>query len=398
MLKAINTIIISALFIFALSNLSVSQVNCAGDSFTLHAESYVSGDLQWQYSYDGENWENYNGAIGTELVLILEEDTYLRLKITDPECMPAYYTDVQHVEILPQPDDANAGEDQLDLEVLNTTLSANQPVEGTGLWSITSGEGGNIENIYSNESTFTGTFGTTYTLRWLLFNDCGYTEDFVTISFVDNSFTCGDMLIDERDGQSYPTVEIGGKCWMASSLNIGTQITGSTNASDNGTIEKFCYNDVADSCAIYGGMYQWTEAMNYSTTESSQGICPNGWHIPSDGEVKQLEISLGMQVDDANNENSWRGSIEGVGTQMKEGGTSGFDIKMAGVRNSSGVFQYGIGNTFEFGYIWASTEAMTYPSETHAYRRCFRTASAGVGRYDTFPKQYSYSIRCIKND
>jgi len=395
MLKAINTIIISALFIFALSNLSVAQVNCAGDSFTLHAESYVSGDLQWQYSYDGENWENYNGAIGTELVLILEEDTYLRLQITDPECMPTYYTDVQHIEILPQPDDANAGEDQLDLEVLNTTLSANQPIEGTGLWSITSGEGGNIENIYSNTSTFIGTFGTTYTLRWLIFNDCGYTEDFVTISFIDNSFFCGDMLIDARDNQSYPTVEISGKCWMAANLNIGTQITGSTNASDNGTIEKFCYNDNSDNCDTHGALYQWNEAMNYNNNVSTQGICPLGWHFPSDEEVKQLEMSLGMSQSDADTENSWRGITENVGTQMKEGGASGMNIKISGVRTSSGNFVYFEGNSTEYGYIWTSTISS---NPSNAYRRCFRTTSPGVGRYDSFNQQYSYSVRCVKNE
>lgn len=383
--------IIGLILIVFTTSTANSQTQCVGDEFILHAESYVSGELQWQYSFDSISWNNYLGATGLTCTLILEEYVYLRLKITDPECMPEYYAPTKHIVLSPQPSEANAGEDQTNIEGITTILTATAPVEGTGFWSISSGSGGNINDVYANNSVFSGNAGETYTLRWLVYNDCGYNQDDVTISFAAaETFTCGELLIDSRDSQSYPTVLIGGKCWMAANLNIGTQLTGATNPTDNSEIEKYCYGDDSGNCDIYGGLYQWNETMGYSTTESAQGICPTGWHIPSDEEVKQLEISLGMPQADADLNNTWRGVAQGVGTAMKEGGSSDFNIQLAGRKSSSFGF---VGSA---GYIWCSTEGIDYSSETHAMRRCWG-ASAGVGRYDSFPKNYSFSVRCVKD-
>ncbi len=56
-------------------------------------------------------------------------------------------------------------------------------------------------------------------------------------------FDCGDLLHDDRDEQTYTTVQIGSQCWMAENLNIGDQIPGSQNMTNNGTIEKYCYDN-----------------------------------------------------------------------------------------------------------------------------------------------------------
>ncbi|MDD4216871.1 MAG: FISUMP domain-containing protein [Bacteroidales bacterium] len=385
--------IIGLILMFATFHVANAQQNyCVGEEFILHAESYVSGELQWQYSFDNINWNDYLGATGFSCTLILEEDVYLRLKITDPECMPEYYTPTKHIELLPLPSDANAGEDQLNILGTTTVLAATTPAEGTGFWSISSGSGGNINDVYANNSVFSGNAGETYVLRWLVFTThCGYNEDNVTISFTTaETFNCGEPLVDARDSQSYPTVLLGGKCWMAANLNIGTQLTGATNSTNNSQIEKYCYGDDNGNCDIYGGLYQWDETMAYSTTESTQGICPTGWHIPSDAEFKQLEISLGMTEAEADLNNIWRGTSQGVGTAMKEGGSSGLNIQLAGRKSSSFGF---VGSA---GYIWCSTEGIDYSSETFAMRRCWGT-QAGVGRYDTFPKTYSFSVRCVKD-
>jgi uncharacterized protein (TIGR02145 family) len=63
---------------------------------------------------------------------------------------------------------------------------------------------------------------------------------------------------------------------MAENLNIGTRIDGANNQANNGTIEKYCYSDNTSNCDTYGGLYQWDEAMQYVTTEGTQGICPSG--------------------------------------------------------------------------------------------------------------------------
>ncbi|MEI6378693.1 MAG: FISUMP domain-containing protein [Candidatus Falkowbacteria bacterium] len=95
---------------------------------------------------------------------------------------------------------------------------------------------------------------------------------------------CGDNI--NYYGDVYPTVQIGSQCWFAKSLNIGTRINATTTAqSNNGVIEKYCYNDSALNCDVdsYGGLYQVNEALNYSAADSNgnfRGICPKGWHVP----------------------------------------------------------------------------------------------------------------------
>ncbi|HBX52540.1 MAG: hypothetical protein A2275_12885 [Bacteroidetes bacterium RIFOXYA12_FULL_35_11] len=209
----------------------------------------------------------------------------------------------------------------------------------------------------------------------------------VKVTVQAQSFVCGDLLIDSRDGKEYPTVLIGNQCWMAKNMDIGEMLTGTTSSSNNSIIEKYCYADNAANCATYGGMYMWDEAMNYNETESSQGICPDGWHIPGDYEWKILEISLGMTPADADLANTWRGTDQG--TQLKAGGTSGYNALLSGGRTSSGSFM--VLNSYE--YMWSSNA-----SGSNAWRRCLRSEDAQVGRWDTFPKTYSFSVRCVKNN
>ena len=84
------------------------------------------------------------------------------------------------------------------------------------------------------------------------------------------------------EGEIYTTVIIGNQCWMSENLNVGTMINGVTMPTNNGVIEKLCYNNNPLNCILYGGLYRWNELMQYVTTTGTQGICPTGWHIPSD--------------------------------------------------------------------------------------------------------------------
>lgn len=202
-----------------------------------------------------------------------------------------------------------------------------------------------------------------------------------------SQWICGDTLIDIRDGKKYPTVEIGSQCWMAANLDIGTRIIGTKNPSDNDTIEKYCWGDSPDSCLVHGGLYTWDEMMDYTTYEGSRGICPQGWHIPSDNEIKELERALGMDSATAELANVWRGTDQG--TQIKEGGSSGLEVKLSGARVSTGSYMA----INSYAYIYSSTE-----SGSNAWRRCLRTSDTQVGRFNTFPKTYGFSVRCVKDD
>ena len=211
---------------------------------------------------------------------------------------------------------------------------------------------------------------------------------------------CGDYFIDSRDGKEYNTVLIGNQCWMRENLNIGTMINGSNNQTDNGSIEKYCYDDDASNCDTYGGLYQWNEMMQYVTTEGVQGICPDGWHIPTDTEWKILEGELGMSTSDANI-TGWRGNTQGsmlagngylwIDGSMDSNADftkSGFTGLPAGYRGTNGSFS-GLTDNADF---WSSSE----DGGTGAWDRYLYYIYAKVRRL-SFNKAFGFSVRCLRD-
>lgn len=93
-------------------------------------------------------------------------------------------------------------------------------------------------------------------------------------------------LIDPRDGQFYRTVRLRDSWWMAENLRYGVTIDQLTEQSDNGVIEMYRWGGPGNGDTI-GGTYRWQEAMNYNLN-STQGICPDGWHLPTVDEYNEL--------------------------------------------------------------------------------------------------------------
>lgn len=185
-------------------------------------------------------------------------------------------------------------------------------------------------------------------------------------------FNCGDELEDERDGRKYRTVQIGSQCWFGNNLNVGTMIYGNLNMQNDSIIEKYCYANDTNSCNIYGALYQWDELMQYTTQLGTRGICPKGWHVPTDQEIIDLEVFLGMNPTTALQMNVWRGTNEG--DKMKMGGSSGFNANLTGIRFDGGMFLSG--GVFE--YIYTSNTYAIIP--TMALRRCLSSMDSNIGR------------------
>jgi len=215
--------------------------------------------------------------------------------------------------------------------------------------------------------------------RW--YETCGQQASFLQ---------CGDLLVDNRDGKKYQTVQIGTQCWMAENLNVGTRINGISNQTNNGTIEKYCYDNLETNCNIYGGLYQWDEMMGYITTPGVQGICPptGGWHLPTDAEWTTLTTFLGGE------------SV--AGGKMKETGTTHWNSPNTGATNSSGFtglpdgYRYINGIFSEMsivGYWWSSSE---YNSSEAWVRNLYFTNTA-VERSNHNKVQHGFSVRCIKD-
>ncbi len=110
-----------------------------------------------------------------------------------------------------------------------------------------------------------------------------------------STFTCGSNLTDIRDGKVYPTVQIGSQCWMQKNLDYGTAIPLSTHQTDNCITEKY-YPDNTSSPGIlhftfstlHSAFFQWDELMRYESAPGSQGLCPPGWHVPSESDWNNL--------------------------------------------------------------------------------------------------------------
>lgn len=197
-----------------------------------------------------------------------------------------------------------------------------------------------------------------------------------------------DMFQDVRDSKVYKAITIGSQIWMAENLNVGIFVasdkTGSdhSDVSDNGVIEKYCYNNEVDSCDVYGGLYDWDEMMGYNTIEGVQGICPDGWHIPSDDEWKILEFELGMNQTEADSMD-YRGTDQG--TQLKINGTSGFESLFSGYRSYYGDFF----DVNAFSCFW-STSKLT---DTTAWNR--KLSSSPKVKRNILGKASGFSIRCV---
>ncbi|MBI3194329.1 MAG: hypothetical protein HYZ34_07685 [Ignavibacteriae bacterium] len=163
-----------------------------------------------------------------------------------------------------------------------------------------------------------------------------------------SDFVCGTSTV-EYGGKTYNTVQIGTQCWFKENLDVGTMITGTSEQTNNSTIEKYCYDNNTANCNVYGGFYQWNEAMQYSTTSGTQGVCSAGWHIPTHTELSTLRATV---YNDGNALKAvGQGTGGGAGTN-----TSGFSALLSGHRNGDGSFGNGGYGTF----FWSSTENYPY--------------------------------------
>jgi len=222
-------------------------------------------------------------------------------------------------------------------------------------------------------------------------------SDTLTFQFATN-IPCPGTPTVTYEGQVYNTIQIFGQCWLKENLNVGTMIDESMDQTDNGILEKYCYDNQTDSCVKYGGLYQWGEVMQYNTQQGIQGICPQGWHIPTDEEWKVLEGAVDSQYGIGDNEwDDW--------------GQRGFDVSPI-LRTTSGWYEnengtdlYGFSglpggmlffpNYFNYvgmySYYWTSNEHNGYK----AWRRSINYHNYSHRHFD-YPT-FGFSVRCLKD-
>ena len=201
------------------------------------------------------------------------------------------------------------------------------------------------------------------------------------------TFQCGMKMTDSRDGKMYNTVQIGTQCWMAQNLNIGIRINGSQDQTNNQIIEKYCYNDLESNCDVYGGLYQWNEAMQYSTNAGTKGICPTGWHLPTDGEWTTLTTYLGG-ASVAGGKMKETGTVHWLTPNMGATNNSGFTALPGGYENAGLGFTE-LTNSTDF---WSSSQG----GPNGPWYRVLDDLSENVYRYSN-DIYYGFSGRCLKD-
>ena len=201
-------------------------------------------------------------------------------------------------------------------------------------------------------------------------------------------------LTDTRDGKSYKTVRIGTQTWMAENLNY---------AYSEGTARSYCYDNDPANCEKYGRLYTWAAAMDSATvfgeggkgcgTDAectpayhARGVCPEGWHLPSDAEWMTLERFVANSL--------FGGKKDSVGYALKS--TSGWKKEYGRSWNGSDAFGFGALPTTGDGYgnseFWSAT---AYGIFTVFWSLAYE--GTDLDEYITESRYYGKSVRCVKD-
>lgn len=278
------------------------------------------------------------------------------------------------------------------------TIYDNHSVQGSGNGSFTA----NLDNLMP---------GTTYYVRAYVTNDAATTYGSVVMVTTNSAPCVGNETVTDLDGNVYNTVQIGNQCWMKENLRItkfadGTPITyGGTN---NSTTTAYYYYPDNDSSIItdYGLLYNWKAAMGNSTQSSMsnpsgvQGICPAGWHLPSEPEWEQLISNGGLSSECGNardfaSQSGW--NSYNCNPQWSQCCQVGYDMSM---NNATGFSAMPAGY---FGYLW-SQDGFYYSTTGKGTSAVFLCTSQNKnyclynssGTFVSGSNAYG-SVRCVKD-
>jgi len=196
------------------------------------------------------------------------------------------------------------------------------------------------------------------------------------------------------------TVTIGDQTWQKCNLNVAPS-----------TGNHSCYCNKPENCEKYGRLYDWVTAMALPDSctfslcvsqidEKHRGLCPSGYHIPSNEDWKELisyvdnltlpdylkDLGLPSSIEAGNYLKATKG-WESYGDEGESGnGTDDFGFSAL----PGGISNYGAG---QFGAWWSSTESSYIGG---AYQQGM-SYIGGITTLDIYTKQYMVSVRCLKD-
>ncbi|WP_203544589.1 fibrobacter succinogenes major paralogous domain-containing protein [Desulfovibrio sp. JC022] len=206
-----------------------------------------------------------------------------------------------------------------------------------------------------------------------------------------NERNISESTVQDAEGNTYRTVQIGNQTWFAENLR-------STRFRDGSKIPTaFIPNDEEENLLKYGRLYDWRDVSD------ERNICPVGWRVATDVDWKELEKTIGMAEEDIDKK-GWRG--DGLAITLKEVQPDTmfskfdqsqvnkfkFSVRPAGIKWKRWYFVQGMYTEF-----WTASEA----TEAKAYNRTFAHSCwnwhKGKIYRSTLSKDYMFSVRCIKD-
>lgn len=282
----------------------------------------------------------------------------------------------------------------------NPTIADEHTTDGSGIGGFTS----NITGLSGN---------TTYYVRAYATNSVGTAYGPQQVFTTESTFTCGISTITDVDGNNYNTVHIGQQCWMAENLRTtkyadSTDISlGIIGGSSNTTAYRYYPNGDSINVNNYGYLYNWQAVKHNSSPSSSnpsgvQGICPTGWHVPSNAEWTQLITYVSNQSQYVCGSDStyiakslasttgWNNSTIScaVGNTPSDNNATGFSAVPAGYL-SSGVYFYWFGSSV---MLWSST---LFGDDAVWYLNIDANSTKVLQYYAT--NTSSKSVRCLRD-
>ncbi len=243
-------------------------------------------------------------------------------------------------------------------------------------------------------------------------DDIAYIYDFENIG--ENATPClvdeleFTHILDKRDDTTYAVTKIGEQCWLAENLAY----TGNGCLFEDWEQHDEITNPIPSACDTHSTdwgtevLYQWGAAMDGNTTyfdQGAQGLCPIGWHIPTDNEWTTLTNYVNSVPEyRCNDTDEWIGkafastnhwnsnSTEcNVGNDPNTNNATGF----SGLPASSRFFSGGLGNPNVHAWFWSSSSAGTSPTAP-IYLRRLNSAEAEIRR-NTIQRDNGQSVRCL---
>ncbi len=307
------------------------------------------------------------------------------------------------------PEDITAGVLYLVYDTNYVVLNGTPLIDGLlGNWSVISGDSNDIE--FSNRSiansNCTGSHLNSYILRWTVSN--GMEE-----KYADAKFIIGDMFVDPRDNLKYKKVKVGDQIWMAEDLKAGiytdgeslTLLPDETWLYEGNLYDKsyFMRSDYVDFIGQHypidevGYYYTWAAVMNEAVSSNDipsgvQGICPDGWHVPSSEEFNQLlnflagDYILGKEGLALRTDYAWKNEMD-KGTNYY-----GFSALAKGYHYADFYGETGTSSAF-----WTTFET-DYEEFGQRYYAYFFNISWNYANITSSKKIEGRNVRCLQND